>query len=557
MVSQTPRFVRLALALALAASVVVLSACGSSSDSSSSGSTSSSSSPSEGWVTSTPAGSGTLDKISWNLPYGEPFTLDWPTAASFSENTVLANVCESLIRLGPEFEYEPGLAKSWESPNPTTWIYEMQPGLKFSDGKPVTTEDVIFSLERNMDPEVGSFWSPWFENVKTIEATGKNQITVKLSRPDALFNEFLATAGGVVGEKAYVEKEGKKYGTSEGGVMCVGPYELTDWTPGKGITIKANPNYWRTEEAPKVKEIDYKFITNTQSAGDALLSGELDGTYDAPLASWETLSSSDAGNAYVGNSIAFAGIDFTEKEGPTKDVNLRKALLYSINRDAIAEAIYHGSAEAVRSQFFPTTWGYAEDVYKKGYEELPDTQPDLEKAKELVAKVKDLRPMTMLSNADDTASKQLAAYVQSEAKKAGIDLVIKELPAAQYISTAFDKEQLNQYDISLSTTGYMDLAEPVEWGVVALRSDGVFNGSGYSNPKVDQWTQEARETTDPNERAELMVKVEEQAYAKDVASIPLVNNGERLFMNKDLTGAVPTLTPQIYAPWTANLGAAK
>ena len=552
MVSNSKALVWLRIALAVTAGAIVLAACGG--GGSGEGSSSSSSSGDE-FVVSTPPGEGPVDSVSWNLPYGEPFTLDWLQSASYSENTVLANVCESLLRLGDDFSYEPGLAESWESPDPTTWVYNLRPGLKFSDGKAVSTEDVIFSLERSANPKLGSFWEPWYENVKSIEATGKSQITVKLTKPDVLFNEFLSTAGGVVAEKAYVEEQGKKFGTSEGGLMCVGPYELTSWTPGKGIELTANPEYWG--DAPQVKTIDYKFVTSGQTATDALISGEIDGTYEAPLSSWDQLTSAGSGNTYLGQSTEYSSVDFTEKEGPIQDVNLRRALLYSIDRDAVASTIFHGTAEPVRSQFFPTTWGYARDVYEKAYEELPDTKPDLAKAEEYAAKVSDKGPITMLSNADDTAAKQLAVYVQSEAKKVGIDIEIKELPAAQFISTAFDQERLNNYDISLSTTGYMDLAEPVVWGYLVLKAGGVFNASGYDNPQVDKWVSEARETVDPTKRAELMVKVQEQAYVKDVASIPLVNMAERLFMSSSITGATASLTPQLYAPSARNLGAAK
>ncbi len=362
------------------ASVFLLAACGGSSGSSDSSNSTSSSSPAEEWVTSTPPGSGTLDSITWDLPYGEPATLDYLQSEAASENTVLANLCESLLHLGPEMTYEPGLAESWESPNSTTWIYDLRPGLKFSDGKPVTTEDVIYSLERNRDPELGSFWEPWYENVKSIKATGKNQVTVKLTKPDVLFNQFLATAGGAVVEKAYVEQKGKKYGTSEGGVMCVGPYKLADWTPGKDITIKANPAYWNKEETPKVDQIEFRFVTNNQTITDGLVSGEIDGAYEVPLTSWPSLASSSSGSGYLGRSTGFAEVNFTEKEGPDQNVDFRRALSLSLDKEAIAKTIYHGAAEPINSEFFPATWGYAADVYKKGYEALPGTTPDLEKA---------------------------------------------------------------------------------------------------------------------------------------------------------------------------------
>ena len=550
MASNPQRLIRMTLLLAAIASALALGACGGGSG----GSSSSSEAASQERVTSTPPGTGPVDSVSWNLPYGEPFTLDYIQALSPSDSTVLANLCPSLIRLGPEMQYEPGLAESWEATDPTTWVFDLRPGLKFSDGKPVTAADVVFSLERNRDPELGSFWEPWFENVKSIAATGKNQVTVKMTKPDALFEQFMATGAGAVAEQAYVEEQGKKYGTSEGGVMCAGPYQLADWTPGTSISIEANPNYWDSQEMPQAKRIEFRFVTNNQTAGDALASGEIDGTFEAPLSAWKSLSS--AGSTYLGRSTAYTAINFSEKEGPVQDPSFRRALLYSLDREAIAETIYKGTAEAIRSEFFPTTWGYAKEVYEKGYEAMPDVKPDLDKAKEEFAKVADPKPVKLLANSDDAAAKQLAAYIQSEAAKVGIEIELKELPAAQYVAAAFDREQFNTYDIGLSTSAYLDIAEPVEAGVLSLVSGGVFNSLGYDDPSVDSWVAEARETLDPAKRAELMVKVGRKAFAEDVALIPLVNWSARVYMDPQISGAAASLTPIFYAPWAGKLGAA-
>lgn len=533
-------------AMAAAVSALVLAACGSSSDSTTS------SSPDE-WGTSSPAASGSIDSVSWNLPYGEPFTLDYIQALSPSDSTVLANLCESLLRLGPEMTYEPGLAESWDTPDDKTVVFDLRPGLKFGNGDPVTTEDVIFSLERNLDPKLGSFWEPWFENVKSIEATGKDQITVELSKPDVLFEQFMATAAGAVAQKSYVEEKGQDYGSSEGGVMCTGPYSLADWTPGKGITLEVNPNYW--DGAPKTKNIDFRFVTNNQTAADALSTGEIDGTFEAPLASWSSLTSSGDGNGYLGRTLAYAGLDFSEKEGPIQDVHFRRALMLSLDREGIASSIYGGTAQPVRSGFFPTTWGYGKGVYEQAYEELPDVKPDLEQAKAEFAQVQDPQPIELLSNADDEAAKQLAAYIQSEANKVGIEIDLKELPAPQYVAAAFDPKQFNTYDMGLSLSAYLDIPEPVEAGVLSLTSGGVFNSSGYDNPSVDKWVSQARATTDPDERAELMVKVQEQVYEKDVVSIPLINWATRVYMNSEISGVTTSLTPIFYSPWATGLGA--
>ena len=505
-------------------------------------------------MTTTPPATGAVDAVTWDLPYGEPSSLDWLHAAAYSENTVLANLCEGLLRETPDLKIEPSLASAFSNPNPTTWTYTLRSGVKFTDGTPMTAADAVYSLKRNMDPKLGSFWGVWYANVKSITASGST-VTVKLKKPDATFNQFLATAGGVVAEKAYVEKAGASYGTAKGGVMCTGPYSLTKWTPGTGITTKANPGYWDSAHRPKVGAIDYKFITNPSTLADALSSGEVDGTYEAPISAVPQLQKSSVGKLYLGKSLQFSNIVFTSRPGPIQDVKVRQALSVMLDRAAIAKAIFHGTATPVRSNAFPSTWGYGKAVYEQAYDELPDiSKPDVEKATALVKSAGSVREMKVLVNADDVAATQLGTYLQSTAKQIGLDLRLVQLPAAQTIAASFDPKRQAQYDLIISNTNYYDVPEPLELQLLSLTKGGVFNTFGYDNPQVGADLVKAQSTTDPDARAKLIAKAELQAYGKDWVASPIVNYAERLFMNNRISGAPASITSYLYYPWGASLG---
>ena len=172
-----------------------------------------------------------LDKVTWNLPY-EPSSIDPAKTFNYAENTATANLVENLLRLRPDFTIEPGLAESFTNPSPTTWVYKIREGVTFWDGKPMTADDVVYSLQRNMDPDVGSFFAYYYANVEKIEKTGEYEVTVTLKKPDVLFNEAMATPAGAVLEKAYCEAKGVDFGTPKGGVMGTGPFKFVELAVG-------------------------------------------------------------------------------------------------------------------------------------------------------------------------------------------------------------------------------------------------------------------------------------------------------------------------------------
>jgi peptide/nickel transport system substrate-binding protein len=161
----------------------------------------------------TPAAKGEIDSFSW-ATYAEPPTLDYIQAFDYPQNTILSNVCESLMRWTPQLKEEPGLAEKAGNPDPTTWVFDLRAGVKFHDGGVMTADDVVFSLNRQLNPDNAAAWATVFQNVDTITKTGPLQVTVKLKTPDSQFPQYMATAAGVVASAQGVQAAGKDYGTA-------------------------------------------------------------------------------------------------------------------------------------------------------------------------------------------------------------------------------------------------------------------------------------------------------------------------------------------------------
>ena len=156
----------------------------------------------------TPAANGTTGPVTW-ATYREVQTLDPIQAFDYPENTVITSMCDSLLQQQPDGSAKPGLATKVDKPDPTTIVFTINTNAKFWDGKNVTPDDVVYSLKRNTNKALAGFYGTVFQNVASISATGSDQVTIKLSKPDNWLLGELSQMPGIVLEKAYVESKGK------------------------------------------------------------------------------------------------------------------------------------------------------------------------------------------------------------------------------------------------------------------------------------------------------------------------------------------------------------
>jgi peptide/nickel transport system substrate-binding protein len=508
---------------------------------------------SEELVSDTPDPSGDIDSFTFALDY-EPSSLDWAYAYNYGENTTLSNLCENLLRLTPDYELAPSLAESWEHPDPTTWVYTIRQGVTFHDGSDMTTEDVLWSLQRHLDPDVGSYWGSWLANVDSIEQTGDHEITVTLSRPDVVFHQMMATPAGGVGDREFVEQAGADYGTPDGGVNCTGPFKLAEWAKGERFVFERHEGYWDEGLRAKAATLEMPFISNESTMVSALINGELDGTFDVPPAAIEQLQSSDAGALYFGPSMQSYDVIVSSFDGPLGDVRIRRALTLALDREGIIAAAVNGRAQPLKAIVAPSSWGYGEETFQEGWDALPAVERNLEEAQALVQAAGVPTEKIVLANlAEDEELLIISTALQDAARQLGMELEIKTLPVGKYAPLFFDAKAREGIDMFL-TGWYTDVPEPLNMYATIFTSDGGSNYNGYSNPEYDRLISEALATDDEDARAALInqaqvISVEEAPW------IPLYAPNVRLFLGNRISGA-PSSFVYLYYPWAAEIGAA-
>ncbi|MFB7084889.1 ABC transporter substrate-binding protein [Streptomyces sp. NPDC056296] len=503
----------------------------------------------------TPPAKGPVDSVRWNVGT-EPPSLDWVYGYDYPPNTVLSNVCESLMRIGPDFSVRPGLARAVDHPDPLTYVYTLRRGVKFHDGTTMTAQDVAHSLSRHRDAEVGSYWSTAYANVSSIEVSGPDRVTVKLARPDALFNQLMAAPPGVVASKASLRKLGKRFGTPDGGLNCTGPFRLERWSKGRSITLERHDAYWDTARAAKPASVEFVFLKDVSTSTNALVSGEVDGAYGVAATSFARLRASGKGTLTFGPTTSTVNLVVADLKGPLADVRLRRALSLALDREGFAKTAFGGHAEPSRAVASKFTWGKgpARAVFDKAWKALPPAEQDLAEAKRLVREAgKPSRPIVVAASNGGSVNPLIGTEVQAAGKRIGLDVKIKAVAPEAYGALFGDPKAREGVDL-FHTSWYADIAQPLQvyqnW-----HSESFANYGGYRDAGYDRLITDALAEPDPAKRAELTARAQ-RVVSEQLLWIPLVQTPGTLFMNKRITGA-PATNAYLYYPWAAEIGTSR
>ena len=502
----------------------------------------------------TPAAAGDIDSFTWSI-YAEPSSLDYAYAYDYPPNQILANVCESLLRWNPDLTTSPNLASSFTNPTPTTWVYKIRPGVRFHDGTVLTAKDVVASLRRHMDPAVGSAWENTFRNVKSIDMTGPLEVTVRLTKPDAVFNQEMATSSGTIESAATLARAGKDYGSPKGGVNCTGPFAFGSWASGQSLTLKKFDGYWNTGLKPKAGQVKFVFLSDATTRVNAFQSGEVDGGWMVPADAYDQLGSSTAGKLYYGVNSTVAEEIVSNLKGPLGDTEVRKALLMAIDRKGIVKAGVGGTGEVADSLVTDNMWDQAPPADRKAIvKDTPRYPYDPAKAKEIAEKagVKGER-IVIATSPLDSQTAIVAQAVEQAARAIGLDPRIETLSPEKYSTLFTDAAARKGIDLFL-TFWYTSITDPLD--VYGSLETGMFtNYGGWSNKEFDRAIEDAAGTYDPAARAAASAKAQKVAL-RELPWLPLYTQPTSVFLGNRITGVQPSIA-HLYYPWAAEIGAKK
>ena len=310
-----------------------------------------------------------------------PDTLDANASVSNAGIQVYYNIYDTLIMRdthADEVKFVPGLAESWEQTDELTWEIKLRPNVKFHDGSTMTAEDVAYSMNRVINEEDPSYLtahSYLLSNFESFEAVDDLTVIAHTIKPEPLFEHLLSDPNVGITSKAYVESVG--IDAAALAPVTTAPYKVVSFDPGQEVVLERFDDYWG-EKAP-FEKVTYTLMPEIISRITALQNGEVDFITNIPP-DQEVMLSGNSEVQLLGEVLPMYHIYRFNMSNPiTDDPNLRAAMNYAIDRQALVDSIWEGKAEPADSAQFAD---YGEPLF---IADNHDIKYDPELAKELLA----------------------------------------------------------------------------------------------------------------------------------------------------------------------------
>jgi peptide/nickel transport system substrate-binding protein len=412
----------------------------------------------------------------------------------------------------------PGLAESWDvSKDGLTYTFHLRKGLKYSDGSPLTAEDVAWNLEQFADPEVNISLAGVAAGMESAKATDDTTVVVKLEHPVAAFLYNLAIFPAFIVDKSKLEAEGPAFWKHPVGT---GPFKLKEFASGSHITFEKNP-YFFEKGKPYLESMRWNFVPNSNTRVLALKSGEAQMIDGVPFAQVESLQG-DSNLAVQEVELPQEILMVTNtKVKALDDVHVRRALSLAINRKQLNEAVFRGTGTIPNS----VIQNFELDASDQ---EVAPFEFDVEKAKAELAKSKFANGFTVSLQypAGFDYFKQMALLVQQEMGEIGVTVKLEELEAA----TIAEKWLEGEFELTFPFTGTTsDVPVPDEYASFYALPEAELDGfkSFWTNKEAEGLVQKFISSTDEgarkNEWKVIQELFNEEMPSLNVMDFPLIN----------------------------------
>jgi peptide/nickel transport system substrate-binding protein len=464
---------------------------------------------------------GTAPEFTFALP-AAPISLDIVKDFDGNIMQIMAPVTEKLELVKPDGSVSPGLATSVDQPNPTTLVYHLRTGVKFSDGKPLTSADVVWSLQHAGDKTAGAQTAGNIEWIDTVTASGPDTVTVTMKRPVATARAGLAVVG-FIQQAEFGKAHGKDLGTAAAVPVGTGPYQVTEDTPLQ-VTLSRNPHYWGT--APRVDKIHFTFIPQDNTAQLAMRSGSLQGSLVTNLRTVDQWQSIPGTTKYSLASLFTTFLTMDTTTAPLDDLHVRRAIAYSLDRAGVMAAGYGSYATLLKGLTPPGLLldvAPSPDAVDAFLNSLPQYSLDPAKAKAELAQSAHAGGFSLEVPvlAGDPSSELVVQNLAQNMKPLGVTITPKPVTASQWVSAVYAHGK----DIGMQT---MQMVPPIpdplavlgsSTGKENIRPQG-FNLANWSPPAAEDAHNRLKLSTDKAERwqaTQTLLK----AIADEVPYLPL------------------------------------
>jgi peptide/nickel transport system substrate-binding protein len=457
----------------------------------------------------------------------DPDVLDPAQSRTFVGRIVYTALCDKLVDITPELKFVPQLATEWHwSDDGKQLTMKLRQGVKFHDGTDFNADAVVATIERNMTmPE--SRRKSELASVEKIEALDPFTVQFALKSPDASLLAQLSDRAGMIVSPAAAKALGANFGSKP---VCAGPFKFVERVQNDKIVLEKFKDYWNKDNV-FLDTVTYLPIPDSAVRLANLQSGDLDMV--ERLAPTDIATVKGDANLTVQSivGLGYMSMYVNVGNGPRadnplgKDKRLRQAFSLAIDRDAISQVAFEGTAAPGNQPFPPNSpW----------YDKQNPLEPrNVEKAKALMKEAGVDRVPVEMGAANSPIVTQVMQMVQAMVAEAGFDMSLKTMEFA----TLLDQETAGNYQMARTDwSGRVDPDGDIHQFVTCK---GGLNDMKYCNPEVDKLLNAARESTDDAVRKQKY----DAANAILSKDLPIIYIGHPSWIwgyKKSITGFVPS-----------------
>lgn len=416
----------------------------------------------------------------------QPDSLDPYKVFSEKVHTILQQVLEGLVRFGPEGEVVPALAERWERVDDLTLRFHLERGVRFHDGTPLDAESVKASLERYADPATRFPGRSFIDTLERVDIVDAHTVDVRTRTRDGLLLNRLA---------AWVHIVPKGYSASMAEhPVGTGPFRFGSWQKGRSITLLRNEDY-RLPGEPKVDRLVFRFIPAERQL-EEFLAGKVDIWMELPGTATQLAARAPHGRVIKKRSFYTLASNFRIDEGPLKDLRVRRALNYAIDRRELIRYDLMGNGVPLATFSMP-----GEEGHHPGLEPFP-YDPAL--AKRLLEEAGHGEGLRLRAFVKSTGARA-ARIIQAQWRKVGVDLEYEVKTEGDFL------RDLRSSGVHLAFGGCPD---PMAHAYF-IQSICLFSVSPFSivkDPEYDRLLTTMVSTLDGAERAERARRLDEYVH---------------------------------------------
>lgn len=407
----------------------------------------------------------------------------------------------SLVRLTPNLGYEPELAEEiLSNGDATVWTFKIRRGVTFHDGKTLTADDVIYSMNRHLGPDSVSLSASLVSMVDRWEKVDDYEVRAVLKTPNADLPNALGTY------HFKIVRDGEK-DFSKG--IGTGPYRVAEFRPGVRAIGTRFEDYW--DEGAYLDELESFAIGDPVSRVSALLAGDVDGIANLPPKSIETIENTAGKEIWSLESGAYINIACRMDMMPSGNADLIKAMQYLMDRDRLVNGVFKGhSAPGNDQPIGPAYFDHCPDI--------PQRALDPDKAKWHFQK----------SGVGSTAVPIVAAevnpgcidqcvFLQQQASRIGLTIDVKKVTTDGYWSAIWKKAPICVSGWNMRPTANILLT-------LGYKSDSKLNESYWKDARFDELLVNVRSVTDPDLRRQMYCDMQTMIYESGGTILPAHRN---------------------------------